>query len=502
MLDSLLKDIRIILDQARGKAYAAINFAMVESYWHIGKRIVDEEQQGKVRAEYGTELLKELSHQLSEEFGKGYSVQNLENFRKFYLTFPDGQKSYALRRELSWTHYRLIMRVENIAAREYYLSETEEQNWSTRTLERNINTLYYERLLSTKDKGAVLQKNKKMEKAVPANIIKDPYVLEFLNLPMPPGFSEAEFEQAIITNLQNFLQEFGKGFTFAGRQVRISTETKHFYIDLVFYNYILKCFVLVDLKLGELTHQDIGQMDMYLRVFEETVKDQGHNPTIGIILCAEKDEAIVKYSVMKENKKLFASKYQLILPTEKELKQELEREIQVLQSPIEKKTTHLRTLLSNIKTEELQEERNPENCKKIFEKVFLPLKKGIEKGISEIKEHFKEVNVSIGIGNKGLMNDKEAENYIEKLGECNEFRVEIELKKLKKLATIQAPTFYKNISITLYPDSYFIGTNRNFPDLMEYKMYHQLPTTIELKGIIEKSCETIIDEVIRHVEGV
>ncbi|HEY9207408.1 MAG TPA: PDDEXK nuclease domain-containing protein [Candidatus Methanoperedens sp.] len=288
--------------------------------------MVQEEQQGEARAEYGKQLIKELSKQLSAEFERGFTEANIWNFRQFYLTFPEREILYTLRRELTWSHYRLIMRIENHNAREYYIREAAEQNWSTRQLERNINTMYYERILSTNSKGLALAQQEGMQKTAPADFLKDPYVLEFLGLEIPAGFSERDFETAIISNLQQFLMEMGKGFSFVGRQYRISTETKHFFIDLVFYNYLLKCFVLIDLKIGELTHQDIGQMDMYVRLFEDRMKTDGDNPTIGLILCTEKDETIARYSVLEESRQLFASKYRLILPTEEELKVELERE--------------------------------------------------------------------------------------------------------------------------------------------------------------------------------
>jgi predicted nuclease of restriction endonuclease-like (RecB) superfamily len=325
--NALVDDIRQILRAARQQAYVAVNFAMVEAYWQIGKRIVEEEQQGKDRAGYGKHLITELSHQLSTEFGKGFTETNLWNSRQFYLMFREDKKFYALRRELTWTHYRMIMRVENPSAREYYTNEVAKQNWSTRQLERNIHSLYYERLLSSRDKQQVLaQSAAAVEEYRPDDFIKDPYVLEFLGLPVPQGFSEAEFETAIIGNLQHFLLELGKGFSFIGRQYRITTETKHFYIDLVFYNFLLKCFVLIDLKIGPLTHQDIGQMDMYVRLFEERVRSEGDNPSIGIIFCTEKDETVVRYSVLAENRQLFASKYRVVLPSEEELRVELERE--------------------------------------------------------------------------------------------------------------------------------------------------------------------------------
>lgn len=318
-------EVRSILAQARQKAYAAVNFAMVEAYWEIGRRIVEEEQQGKDRAEYGAALIKELSKQLTGEFGKGFTIANLKNFRLFYLTFPDFQKSYAVRSLLSWSHYRLIMRVEGESAREYYIREAAEQNWSTRQLERNINTHYFERLLKSPDKKSATPENDS-SKPTFADFIKDPYVLEFLQIPESPDASEREIETAIIDNLQQFLLEMGKGFSFVGRQFRISAETSHFYIDLVFYNYLLKCFVLIDLKNEKLTHQDIGQMDMYVRMFDDLKRGDDDNPTVGIIFCAAKDETVVKYSVLKDSEQIFASKYRLILPTEEELAREIERE--------------------------------------------------------------------------------------------------------------------------------------------------------------------------------
>jgi predicted nuclease of restriction endonuclease-like (RecB) superfamily len=328
----IYEDISQILLEARRKAYKSINSEMVMAYWRIGKRIVEEEQLGEKRAEYGAILIKQLSDRLSREFGKGFSVANVWNFRQFFLTFPEDQIIYALRRELTWTHYRCIMRVDNTDARKYYITEAANQNWGTRQLERNISTCYYERLLSTRNKKRMLEDQQNMIKSSPQDIIKDPYVLEFLSISRPKDFSENELETAIISNLQAFLLELGKGFSFVGRQYHMKTDTRSYYIDLVFYNFILKCFVLIDLKLGELTHQDIGQMDMYIRMFEDLHTTDSDNSTIGIALCAEKDQALVKYSVLDENKHIFASKYTLVLPTPEELKAELEREIHLLAS--------------------------------------------------------------------------------------------------------------------------------------------------------------------------
>ncbi|WP_295716756.1 PDDEXK nuclease domain-containing protein [Mucilaginibacter sp.] len=321
-----IEEIKTILLQARQKAYTTVNTAMVEAYWMIGKRIVDQEQHGENRAAYGENILKELSKSLTGTFGKGFSYSNLYNFRQFYLTYSEHDKFYTLCRKLTWSHNRLIMRVENIEARNYYLTEAAEQNWSVRTLERNIETFYYHRILSSGKISNELKLNLANEQQQPEDFIKDPYIFEFLNIQQPIDVKESAIETALIENLQQFLLELGKGFSFIGRQYRISTETDHFYIDLVFYNYLLKCFVLIDLKAGKLSHQHIGQMDMYRRLFDDLKKPEGDNPTIGIILCTEKSETVVKYSVINDNPRLFATKYMPYLPTEAELIAEIERE--------------------------------------------------------------------------------------------------------------------------------------------------------------------------------
>ncbi|MHA4811466.1 PDDEXK nuclease domain-containing protein [Flavitalea flava] len=331
-MNNYIDDVKRILDHARKNAYAAVNTAMVDAYWQIGKRIVEQEQHGENRAAYGEGILKELSKALTTEFGKGFSYASLYNFRQFYLIYPMNEIFYTLCRKLAWSHNRLIMRVEGGDARQYYLKEAAEQNWSVRTLERNISTFYYQRLLSSQSslasqaKQETLQQTVALDKSNPQGFIKDPFVFEFLNLPQPVSATEIEIESALIENLQQFLLELGKGFSFVGRQFRISTETDHFFIDLVFYNYLLKCFVLIDLKTGKLSHQDIGQMDMYRRMFDDLKKTESDSPTIGIILCTEKSETIVKYSVINDNQNVFATKYMHYLPTEAELIEEIERE--------------------------------------------------------------------------------------------------------------------------------------------------------------------------------
>lgn len=314
-------DIARILQTGRSQAYQAVNTAMVQTYWQLGQRIVEQEQQGEARAEYGKALITNLSRYLGDTFGKGFSVANLWNFRQFYLTYPSFDEfSTHCVGNLSWSHVRLIMRLENPAERSYYLQEASSQNWSTRLLERNIKSGYYRR---------VLNHDTSVEKQFatsPEALIKDPYVLEFLNLPSDLSGKENMLEQSLINQLQKFLLELGKGFSFVARQMRISTETSHFYVDLVFYNYLLKCFVVIDLKTEKLTHQDIGQMDMYVRMFDDLKRGEDDNPTLGIILCADKDETLVHYSVLSESKQLFASKYQTILPTEEELAAMLEQD--------------------------------------------------------------------------------------------------------------------------------------------------------------------------------
>ena len=321
---SFYNEIKKILISARNKVYQTANFAMVEAYWNIGKSII-EEQGGNEKAEYGTGLLKELSKQMTQDFGKGFTVANLKNMRQFYLTFPNG---YALRSELSWTHYRLLMRVENENAREFYMQEAVKSQWSTRQLERQINSFFYERLLSSKNKEQVAEEIQTLEPAKkPEDVIRDPYVLEFLGLKSNDDFYESDLEQALITHLQKFLLELGRGFSFVARQKRITFDGRHFRIDLVFYNYILKCFVLIDLKVGDLTHQDLGQMQMYVHYYDRKVKLPDENPTIGIILCRDKNNAVVEMTLPEDNTQVFASKYETVLPSKEALQKLLEEQL-------------------------------------------------------------------------------------------------------------------------------------------------------------------------------
>jgi predicted nuclease of restriction endonuclease-like (RecB) superfamily len=321
---SLYQSIRLTILEAKQKVVVTVNVAMLETYWQIGRYIVEEEQQGKHKAEYGKQQMQELAKKLTEEFGSGFDRSNLLRMKNFYILFPIRD---TLRHELSWSHYRTLLSIENPKAREFYIQEAIANEWSTRALDRQVKSLYHERLLSSQNRNEVkAEMQEKTKELQPEEILKDPYILEFLQLKDRKTYLESELEQALMDKLNEFLLELGKGFAFVGRQKRISTETKHFYIDLVFYNYILKCFVLIDLKVGELTHQDIGQMDMYVRLYEDKYKNQDDNPTIGLILCTHKDQTVVKYSVLSESTQLFASKYVLYLPTETELIAELERE--------------------------------------------------------------------------------------------------------------------------------------------------------------------------------
>ena len=321
----LLSAIRTLLTEARSQLQQTVNHVMVKTYWEIGRLIVEEEQKGEKRAAYGQSQIKALAQDLRKEFGKGFTARNLLNMRAFYLQNPIW---HAVSTKLTWTHHRILLRVQDAKAREWYAQEAIENAWTVRALDRQIDKLYYDRLLSSKNKQPVIDEAKTHTDALkssPKDYLRDPYILVFLNLPYNEAL-QSNLEQALINNLQQFLLELGKGFAFVERQQRIATEDQDFYIDLVFYNYKLKCFLLVDLKIGRLTHQDVGQMDTYVRIYDQNRKGSDDNPTIGLILCSEKSEAVAKYSVLTESKQLFASKYLRYLPTEDELRAELERE--------------------------------------------------------------------------------------------------------------------------------------------------------------------------------
>lgn len=327
--DHLFKRIQEILENARRKVYRTANTEMLRAYWNVGREIIVEEQKGQDRAKYGRGLIRDLSIRLTKEYGRGFNETNLKYMRQFYLTF---KKRHALRDELSWTHYRLLLKVEREDAREFYLKEAITGNWSTRQLERQINSLYFDRLLiSTDKKGLKLDTDDGKEVIQPGNLIKDPFVLEFLDVNESKKLTESDLESALINKLEHFILELGNGFSFVGRQYRITTGNDHFYIDLVFYNYILKCFLIIDIKTDKLTHKDIGQMDFYVRFFEDQLKQPGDNPSIGLILCTKKNKTIVKYSLLNESKQIFASKYQLYLPSVEQLEQEIQREREQLE---------------------------------------------------------------------------------------------------------------------------------------------------------------------------
>lgn len=323
------KDIQQILNTARNSAYRAVNFAMVQAYWQIGKIIVEQEQRGKERAEYGKALISELSKRLSTEYGKGFTERNIRNMRTFYTLFP---KWHAVRAELTWTHYRLLLKIERDDSRNFYLNEAINSNWSTRELERQISSLLFERITLSKDKKEIRKLSSEGQILKnPEDIIKDPYILEFLGMKEDNKHIERDLESVLIERLKIFLLELGKGFSFIARQKRITVDNDHYYVDLVFYNYILKCFVLIDLKVGKLTPRDIGQMDFYVRYFEKEEKNNEDNPTVGLILCSDKNETMIKYTLLNNKQGVFASKYKLYLPTEEELKKELTQERRVLE---------------------------------------------------------------------------------------------------------------------------------------------------------------------------
>jgi predicted nuclease of restriction endonuclease-like (RecB) superfamily len=337
---SFYDEIKTLIEQSRSKIYRSVNFAMVQTYWQIGKRIVEEEQAGNARAGYGENLIEMLSERLTADFGKGFSKRNVFYMRSLYVAFPI---VHALRAQLNWTHYRLILQIDNKNEREFYLNETANEHWSTRQLERQIQTNYYRRVLSTKSEVEI---SAKQEPFNPADFIKDPYVLEFLDLKPFTPYLEKELEKAILNCLQDFLLELGRGFCFVARQKHIATEqNRHYHIDLVFYNYLLRCFVLIDLKIGTLSAADVGKMDMYVRMYEDQFKPKDDNPTLGIILCSQSDETVVKYSLLNDQKQLFASQYRLVIPSEKVLAKVIDDEIQHIKNEniLQEKLMHYET---------------------------------------------------------------------------------------------------------------------------------------------------------------
>ncbi len=318
--EHLFSQIKQMLDNARSHIARTVNSTTVEAYWQVGKYIVEYEQRGKERAEYGKGVIQSLSKRLTAEYGGGFTVTNLKVMRQFYLSYP---KSHALRDQLSWTHWRALLTVQNEVARDYYITECAAENWSTRQLERQINTMFYERMLASRDKEVVKAEiQTSAPKALnPREIIRDPFILEFLGIKQGEHFLEGDLEQMLISKLQHFLLELGRGYTFVARQKRITLDGKHFYIDLVFYNIPARCYVLIDLKIDELTHQDIGQMQMYVNYYTRELMNPGDNPPVGIVLCAEKNDAVVRYTLPEDEKQIFAAKYMTYLPSKEELKQ-------------------------------------------------------------------------------------------------------------------------------------------------------------------------------------
>lgn len=321
--------IKTIISNGRNRAYNATNKEIVITYWYIGRRIVEQEQKGKERAEYGQMLIEVLSDELSKEFGKSFSKRNLQYFRKFYIYFPNKKIVNACVHNLTWTHYRSLLRVADENARLWYLNEASKENWSSRTLDRNIQTQYYYRLMQSPKKESVidemLKKNVENQKTK-FELLKSPIVAEFLGFKTEESYLENDLESAILTHIRDFLMEMGKGFAFVARQQHIVTETDDYYVDLVFYNIELRCYVLIDLKMGKITHQDVGQIDMYVRMYDELKCKEGDNPTLGILLCSETDEDIACYSVLHDNNRLFMSKYLTYLPTKEQLKNEIDKQ--------------------------------------------------------------------------------------------------------------------------------------------------------------------------------
>lgn len=338
VFDPAIREVKQIISEGRSNAYSSVSRVMLMTYWNIGKVIVEREQDGKNRAEYGKRLIAVLADELTREFGNSFSSRNLHYYRKFYLYFPDREILNARVQNLNWTQFRSLLRVEDEDARLWYMNEAAEEGWSSRTLDRNISTQYYYRLLQSPKKDSVvaemLEKNEANQKTG-FNIIKSPIIAEFLGFKNDETYLESDLESAILSHIRDFLMEMGKGFAFLARQQHIITETEDYYIDLVFYNIELRCYVLIDLKMGKISHQDVGQIDMYIRMYDELKRKDGDNPTIGILLCSETDSDIARYSVLHDNDRLFMSKYLTYLPTEEQLKREIEKqkEIFYLQHP-------------------------------------------------------------------------------------------------------------------------------------------------------------------------
>lgn len=334
--DTLYAQILDFLTQARTHAKRSVNQTMVQAYWQVGRLIVENEQAGQARAAYGSKTLQTLAQRLSAELGKGFSLANLRNFRQFYLTFTEDDIRYPASSELSWTHYRVLMRVADPVARQWYAREAVSQTWSVAALDRQISTLYYQRLLSSQQQDGVRAEATALIKRDapphPHDFIRDPYILEFLDGQPHASWYEKDLEQGLLDQLQKFLLELGKGFAFVARQRHLRVEDEDAFVDLVFYNYILKCFVLIELKVGKLSHQDVGQLDMYVRVFDQHIRQPGDNPTIGLMLCSERNEAVARYSLLADSEQVFASRYQPWLPTEAELQAELTRDRALLEN--------------------------------------------------------------------------------------------------------------------------------------------------------------------------
>lgn len=332
--DTLFNDICHIIDDGRQQSYTAVSNAMIETYWNVGRRIVEEEQQGLERAEYGERIIEKLSKQLTHQYGKGFGARYLRSFRKFYLLVNDYKIWKSRFPNLTWTHIYKSLRIEDKTATRWYLETASQEMWSVRTLDRNISTQYYERHF--------VQPQLPMKEEHPnqLELLKNPIVAEFLGFKQDTSFSEEDLETAIISHLQEFMMEMGRGFAFMGRQQLVRTDTQDYYIDLVFYNVVLKCYVLIDLKIGTITHQDVGQMDMYVRMYDELKRTEGDNPTIGIVLCSETSKDIARYSILKGNEQLFAAKYKTYLPTEEQLRSEIERQKEIFRWQHEENEHH------------------------------------------------------------------------------------------------------------------------------------------------------------------